>query len=612
MVNYRANLMICGGTGCIAMGGLKLKDALEQELKGKGLDNEYRVVITGCNGFCAEGPILTVYPEGIFYRKLTPDNVPLLVEEHFLKGRPVEKLMYKEPEKKHAVPTMKDIPFFNLQVLRALRNKGLIDAESIDEYIARDGYLGAAKALLEMTPEEICEIMTESGLRGLGGAGFPTGRKWASCAGYPGAEKFILCNGDEGDPGAFMDRSIMEADPHVVLEGMIIGGKAIGARRGYIYVRAEYPLAVSRLRIAIKQAKEYGLLGENILGSGYSLDIEPYLGAGAFVCGESTALMFSIEGKRGMPRLTPPRSTEAGLWGMPTVLNNVETLANVPQIILKGPEWYRVLGTEKSAGTKVFALTGAINNIGLIEVPMGMPLRKIIYDIGGGVPKGRKFKAVQLGGPSGGCIPESLLDTPVTFEDITKTGAIVGSGGMVVMDNNNCMVSVSKFFLEFTADESCGKCTPCRIGTKIMLDKLIDITEGRGKDGDIELLMDVSHDIIDGSLCGLGQSAPNPVLTTIKYFADEYRSHIEEGWCKAGVCRKLVTFYIDEDCKGCGACKRVCPSDAIWGEKKVAHHIDQEKCVKCRSCFERCKFGNVRTGPGSLREELIKKQAVEA
>jgi NADH:ubiquinone oxidoreductase subunit F (NADH-binding)/(2Fe-2S) ferredoxin len=613
MANYRANLMICGGTGCIATGGLKIKTALEDELRNRGLENEYKVIITGCNGFCAAGPIMTVYPEGIFYERLKPEDLPFLVEEHFMKGRPVEKLMYKEPEKKHTVPAMNEIPFFSLQVLRALRNKGMIDPESIDEYIARDGYQAAGKALLEMTPEQIYTTMKESGLRGRGGAGFPTGLKWEFCAKVQADEKYILCNGDEGDPGAFMDRSIMEADPHVVLEGMIIAGKAIGATKGHIYVRAEYPLAVERLKIAIKDAREYGLLGENILGSGYSLDIDLYLGAGAFVCGEETALMRSIEGKRGMPIPRPPFPAVKGLWAKPTVLNNVETFANVPQIILKGSEWYRTLGTEKSTGTKVFALTGSVNNIGLIEVPMGMPLRKIIFEIGGGMPKGRTFKAVQLGGPSGGCVPEHLLDTPVTYEDITKTGAIVGSGGMVVMDDSNCMVSVAKFFLEFTADESCGKCTPCRVGTRVMLDKVTDITEGRGKPEDVENLQDLSRDIITTSLCGLGQTAPNPVLTTIKYFKDEYDSHINDGWCKAGVCKDLVTFYIDEEsCKGCGACRRICPTEAIWGEKKVAHRIDQAKCIKCRSCFSRCKFGSVRTGPASLRDELLKKQEVGA
>jgi NADH:ubiquinone oxidoreductase subunit F (NADH-binding)/(2Fe-2S) ferredoxin/ferredoxin len=609
MVKYRANLMICGGTGCIASGGLKIKTALEEELEKRNLSDEYKIVLTGCNGFCAEGPILTVFPEGIFYEKLKPEDMSLLVEEHLLKGRPVEKLMYKEPAKTHKVPVMNDIPFFNLQVLRALRNKGLIDPERIEDYIARDGYQGAAKALTEMTPEDVVKTVKDSGLRGRGGAGFLTGLKWELCSKVAGDVKYILCNGDEGDPGAFMDRSIMEADPHVVLEGMIIAAKAIGATHGYIYVRAEYPLAVNRLQIAIDQAREMGLLGKNILGTGFDLDIELYLGAGAFVCGEETALMRSIESKRGMPIPRPPFPAQKGLWAKPSVLNNVETFANVPQIIFNGSDWYRSLGTEKSAGTKVFALTGAINNIGLIEVPMGIPLRQIIFDIGGGMPRGRKFKAVQLGGPSGGCVPEHLLDTPVTYEDIVNTGAIVGSGGMVVMDNFNCMVSVAKFFLEFTTDESCGKCPPCRIGTKVMHDKLVDITEGRGKPGDMEVLEDLSREIIKTSLCGLGQTAPNPILTTIKYFADEYESHIHDHWCKAGVCTDLVTFYIEEEtCKGCGACKRVCPSDAISGEKKKLHTIDQALCTKCRSCYERCKFGSVIAGPASLRDKLLKEK----
>lgn len=613
MEKYRANVMTCGGTGCIACGGLKIKDALLSELRNRGLENEINVVLTGCNGFCAQGPIMTVYPDGIFYEKLTVNDIPFLVEEHFLKGRPVERLMYKEPEKKITVPAMKDIPFFNLQVLRALRNKGLIDAEKIEEYIARDGYQAAASALTEMTPAEIVNVVKASGLRGRGGAGFLTGLKWELCSNVHADQKFILCNGDEGDPGAFMDRSIMEADPHVVLEGMIIGAKAIGADKGYIYVRAEYPLAVRRLQIAIDQAKEYGLLGEDILGTGFNLDIEIYQGAGAFVCGEETALMRSIEGKRGMPIPRPPFPVYKGLWGKPSVLNNVETYANIPPIILHGAEWFRSLGTEKSTGTKVFALTGAINNIGLIEVPMGIPLRTIIYDIGGGMPKGRKFKAVQIGGPSGGCIPEHLLDTPVTYEDIVQTGAIVGSGGMVVMDDLNCMVSVAKFFLEFTTDESCGKCPPCRIGTKVMLEILTDITEGRGKQGDIELLQDLAQDIINTSLCGLGQTAPNPVLTTIKYFRDEYESHIKDDWCKAGVCRNLITFYIDEKaCKGCGACVRVCPQEAITGEKKKPHYINQEMCIKCRSCYETCKFDSVKIGPGRMREELPVNLAVSS
>ncbi|HDO36955.1 MAG TPA: NADH-quinone oxidoreductase subunit NuoF, partial [Nitrospirae bacterium] len=527
---YRANLMLCGGTGCIAGGSLKIKDALIEELKKHKLQDEISVVLTGCNGFCAQGPLLIIHPEDTFYEKLKPEDIPFLIEEHFIKGRPVEKFMYREPKKRSAVPSINEIPFFKFQVLRALRNKGLVDPESIDEYIARDGYMAAGKVLLEMTPEQVIKEVKDSGIRGRGGAGFPTGLKWEFCSRAKGDQKYILCNGDEGDPGAFMDRSIMEADPHVVLEGMIIAAKAIGASKGYIYVRAEYPLAVSRLQIAIDQAKEYGLIGEDILNSGFNLDIEIYLGAGAFVCGEETALMRSLEGKRGMPIPRPPFPVNKGLWGKPTVLNNVETYANIPQIILNGAEWFKSLGTEKSTGTKVFALTGAVNNIGLIEVPMGTPLRTIIFDIGGGIRKGRKFKAVQLGGPSGGCVPEHLLETPVTYEDIVKTGAIVGSGGMVVMDDNNCMVNVARFFLEFTADESCGKCTPCRIGTRVMLDRLIDITEGRGKEEDIEILQDLSGDIIKTSLCGLGQTAPNPVLTTIRYFKDEYESHIHDNW----------------------------------------------------------------------------------
>jgi len=610
MDKVRSNIMLCGGTGCIASGGLKVKDALEAELSKHNLSDQISVTITGCNGFCAEGPIMTVYPEGIFYEKLTVDNIPFLVEEHFVKGRPVEKFMYKEADKKAAVPAINEIPFFKLQVLRALRNKGLIDPEKIEEYIARDGYMAAAKALTEMTPQDVIAEIKNSGLRGRGGAGFPTGLKWELCSMSQADQKYILCNGDEGDPGAFMDRSIMEADPHVVLEGMIIAAKAIGASKGYIYVRAEYPLAVKRLQIAIDQAKEYGLLGDNILNSGFNLDIEIYQGAGAFVCGEETALMRSLEGKRGMPIPRPPFPAHKGLWEKPTVLNNVETYANIPPIIHNGSTWYRSLGTEKSTGTKVFALTGAVNNIGLIEVPMGIPLRTVIYDIGGGIKKGRKFKSVQLGGPSGGCIPEDHLDIPVTYEDIVKTGAIVGSGGMVVMDDSNCMVNTARFFLDFTTDESCGKCPPCRIGTKVMKDKLEDITEGRGKEGDIELLEDLSRDIIQMSLCGLGQTAPNPVLSTIRYFKHEYESHIHDKWCKAGVCRNLSTFYIEEEaCKGCGACLRACPQKAITGEKKKPHSINQELCIKCRSCYEACKFNSVKVGPADMfskKDEEVK------
>ncbi|MFH0775563.1 MAG: NADH-quinone oxidoreductase subunit NuoF [bacterium] len=591
MEQYRANLLICAGTGCVASGSLKVKQALEEELKKQNLQDEIKIVLTGCNGFCAQGPLMVVYPEGIFYERLKPEIIPFLVTEHFLKGRPVKDLMYTPPAEKEAIPAMRDIPFFNLQVLRALRNRGLIDAEKIDEYIARDGYLGAAKALLEMTPEQIIQTVKESGLRGRGGAGFPTGLKWEFCAKAKGDVKYLLCNGDEGDPGAFMDRSVLEADPHAVLEGMVIGAKAIGAHQGYLYVRAEYPLAITRLEIAITQAKGYGLLGKNILNSGFDFDVEVYQGAGAFVCGEETGLMTSIEGKRGMPRPRPPFPAHKGLWQKPTVLNNVETFANIAQIILNGGQWYASLGTEKSKGTKVFALTGAINNIGLIEVPMGIPLRQIIYDIGGGIPNKRKFKAVQMGGPSGGCIPESLIDTPVDYESITQTGAIMGSGGMVVMDETTCMVGIARFFLEFTQEESCGKCVPCRIGTKVMLDKLEAICAGRGQEGDIELLEDLAQDIKDASLCGLGQTAPNPVLTTIKYFRAEYEAHIKEKRCPAHSCLALLKFeVIPELCKMCGVCVKDCPVEAIKWEKKQVAVIDKEKCIKCKTCITSCKF----------------------
>ena len=599
MDKYRANLLLCAGTGCVASGTAKVKTALAQELKDKGLADEIKIVLTGCNGFCAEGPVMLVYPDEIFYQRLTVEDVPKLVEEHFLKGRPYQKLMFKEPEQKLAIPLMKDIPFFKHQVLRVLRNKGLIDPENLDEYIARDGYVAASKALNEITMEEIIKTVKDSGLRGRGGAGFPTGLKWEFASKSKADQKYMLCNGDEGDPGAFMDRAVMEADPHSVIEGMIIGAKAIGASKGVIYVRAEYPLAVKRLQIAIDTCYENGLLGKNILGSDFTFDLEIYQGAGAFVCGEETALMRSIEGKRGMPRPRPPFPAHKGLWDKPSVLNNVETLAQIAPIILNGAEWYRALGTEKSPGTKVFALTGNIKNVGLVEVPMGIPLRTIIYDIGGGMKnKRKKFKAVQMGGPSGGCITESLLDIPVTYEDVVMTGAIMGSGGMVVMDQDTCMVSTAKFFLDFTTDESCGKCSPCRIGTKVMLDMLTDITEGRGKEGDIETLQDLSRDIIATSLCGLGQTAPNPVLTTIKYFRDEYESHIKDHWCKAGICSKLCSFHIDEKlCKGCGACLRICPQKAITGEKKQPHRIAQELCIQCRSCYDTCKFNSIKIGP---------------
>jgi NADH:ubiquinone oxidoreductase subunit F (NADH-binding)/(2Fe-2S) ferredoxin/NAD-dependent dihydropyrimidine dehydrogenase PreA subunit len=596
---------MCAGTGCVASGTPKVKAALQDELDKRGLADEIKIVSTGCNGFCAEGPVMLVYPEEIFYQKLTVEEIPKLVEEHFLKGRPYEKLMFKEPEKRAAIPLMNDIPFFKHQVLRVLRNKGLIDPERLDEYIARDGYLAAAKALNDMTSEDIIKVMKDSGLRGRGGAGFPTGLKWEFASKSVADEKFMLCNGDEGDPGAFMDRSVMEADPHSVIEGMIIGAKAIGSGKGVIYVRAEYPLAVERLQNAINDCRENGLLGENILGSNFSFDLEIYLGAGAFVCGEETALMRSIEGQRGMPRPRPPFPAHKGLWDKPSVLNNVESLAQIAPIIQHGAEWYRTLGTEKSPGTKVFALTGDIKNVGLVEVPMGIPLKNIIYDIGGGInKKKKKFKAVQMGGPSGGCIPESLIDIPVTYEDVMKTGAIMGSGGMVVMDEDTCMVSTSKFFLEFTADESCGKCTPCRVGTRVMLDMVTDITEGRGKEGDIETLLDLSSDIIATSLCGLGQTAPNPVLTTIKYFKNEYEAHIKDHWCQAGICSDLCSFHITEElCKGCQACLKACPQQAIVGEKKKAHRIIQELCIQCRSCYDTCKFGSIKIGPALPKEK---------
>ncbi len=586
--------MICAGTGCVANGSLKVKDALETEIIKRNLQNEIKIVLTGCNGFCAKGPVMVVYPEDIFYQQVKPEDVPHLVEEHFVKGRPVQKFLYTPPTDKKTIPVMNEIPFFKHQVLRALRNRSLIDAEKIEEYIARDGYMAAAKALTEMKPEEIVAEVKKSGLRGRGGAGFLTGLKWELCARVQGDIKYILCNGDEGDPGAFMDRSVMEADPHSVLEGMIIAAKAINAHYGYIYVRAEYPLAVHRLQLAIEQAKEHGLLGRDILGSGYDLDIEIYQGAGAFVCGEETALMASIEGKRGMPRAKPPFPAVKGLWQRPSVLNNVETFANVPPIILNGADWFASLGTEKSKGTKVFALSGALNNIGLVEVPMGIPLKTIIYDIGGGIKNNRKFKAVQMGGPSGGCIPSSLIETPVDFENINKTGAIMGSGGMVVMDETTCMPAMAKFFLEFTEDESCGKCVPCRIGNKTLLSILRRITNGEGREGDIELLLQLSQQIKDTSLCGLGQTSPNPVLTTIKYFREEYEAHIKEHKCPARVCTPLVKFVVDPaKCKKCGQCFRACPTGALKWEKGQVAYIDPEKCTKCKSCIKACRFWSI-------------------
>lgn len=545
---FRSHFLICGGTGCHSSGSINVKRALEQEIDKRGLSGEVKIVETGCNGFCALGPIIVVYPEGIVYLSAIPEDMPELVEEHLVKGRILERLLYKEPITKEAIPRMNDIPFFALQKLIVLKNRGVIDPENIDETIARDGYAGMAKALTEMTSEQIIKEVYDSGLRGRGGAGFPTGLKWRFCAQTPGEVKYILCNADEGDPGAFMDRSVLEADPHAVLEGMVIGAKAIGAHQGYIYCRAEYPLALHRLDIAINQAKEYGLLGKDILGTGFDLDIEVYQGAGAFVCGEETALMTSIEGKRGMPRTRPPFPAIAGLWGKPSVLNNVETFANVGQIILNGASWYNAIGTEKSKGTKVFALTGDVVNVGLVEVPMGTTLGQIVYDIGGGISGGKKFKAAQLGGPSGGCIPIEHLNTPIDYERVTELGAIMGSGGMIVMNEDKCAVDMARFFMDFVQDESCGKCTPCRAGTKRMLDILTDITQGRGKEGDIELLEQMGTIIKNASLCGLGQTAPNPVLSTIRYFRDEYEEHIREKRCRAVVCSALFKSPCQHTC----------------------------------------------------------------
>jgi len=592
---YRLQLMMCAGTGCIASGSLDVRDALERELAKRNLQNEVQIIMTGCNGFCAMGPLVVVYPDGIFYNQVRPEHAPIIVEEHILKGRVVEKLLFKDETVKGRVPLMKDIGFFGLQRLIVLRNRGLIDAENIDEYIARDGYAGLAKAITEMTPEQVIEEVKKSGLRGRGGGGFPTGMKWEECRRYDNFPKYTICNGDEGDPGAFMDRSVMEGDPHSVLEGMAISGYAIGAEHGYIYVRAEYPLAIQRLQKAIEDARSYGLLGQDILGKGFNFDIGIAPGAGAFVCGESTALMYSIEGKRGMPRIKPPRSAEAGLWNQPTNLNNVETFANLNPLILNGGDWFASIGTENSKGTKVFALTGAVNNVGLVEVPMGTSLKTLIFDIGGGIPKKRKFKAAQIGGPSGGCIPLGMEDVEIDYESLQGVGAMMGSGGVVVMDEMTCMVDTARFFTNFSVDESCGKCTPCREGLKVMFDKLTDIVEGRGQEGDVEFLIELGHHINNTSHCGLGKSAANPVLSTIQYFRNEYDAHIRDKHCPALVCPDLIDFVvIEEKCKMCGLCFKNCPSDAIVWEKKKVAWIDQSKCTRCRTCITNCKFGAIR------------------
>lgn len=591
---YRTHVLVCAGTACVSNKSLEIRAAFEREIKRLGLEDEVQVIDTGCNGFCERGPIAVVKPDDVFYQRLTEEDIPFLVEEHFLKGRPVERLMYVPEDKEKPIPRMSDIEFFKHQRLVVLRNRGRIDPEQIDEYIAFDGYGALVKALTSMSPEEIIGEIKASGLRGRGGAGFPTGIKWELCRKAKGDVKYLICNADEGDPGAYMDRSILEADPHAVIEGMTIGAKAIGAEKGFVYVRDEYPLAVKRIRKAIEQATDYGLLGRNILDTDFSFEIEVVRGGGAFVCGEETALMASIEGKVGRPRPRPPFPAEKGLWGKPTNINNVETWANVPIIIQRGSEWYSRLGTEKSKGTKVFSLVGKINNSGLVEVPMGITLREIIYNIGGGIPGGKKFKAVQSGGPSGGCIPADLLDLPVDYEELTKAGAIMGSGGLIVMDEDTCMVDVALYFVSFLTDESCGKCTPCRVGLQRMKEMLTAITEGRGREGDLERLEEIANSIKNGSLCGLGQTAPNPVLTTLRYFRDEYEAHIRDKRCEAGVCKQLITYSIDQDkCTGCGVCMRACSVGAISGEKKSPHIIDSALCIKCGSCKEVCKFDAV-------------------
>jgi len=582
--------MLCAGTGCVSNNSFRIKEVLEEEIKKQDLDKEVLIVMTGCNGFCAVGPIMTVMPDGIFYHHLTEDVIPHLVEEHFLKGRPVERLMFTPPAEEAAVPRMMDIGFFAHQTLIALRNRGLIDPEKIDEYIARDGYRALAKALTEMTPEDIVNEIKESGLRGRGGGGFPTGRKWESCREAHGEIKYIICNADEGDPGAFMDRSIIESDPHSVLEGMLIAARAVGSSHGFVYIRTEYPIALDRLNMAIEQARAYGLLGEDILGTGFDFDITVFRGAGAFVCGESSALRASIEGKIPEPVSKQFHATERGLWEKPTVLNNVETFANVPVIIHRGASWFSSIGTENSKGTKVFSLVGTVNNTGLVEVPMGITLREIVYDIGGGVPSGKQAKAVQTGGPSGGCIPEYLFDTPVDFDRLVELGSMMGSGGMIVMDETTCMVDVARYFIEFTNDESCGKCSSCRDGSAALLEILERICGGEGEEQDLDLLEELSNAIKDASMCGLGQTLPNPVLSTLHYFRDEYEAHIREKKCPAKVCKALINYYIDEEkCRGCGICARNCPAKAISGQRREPHKIDPDKCIKCGICLEGCR-----------------------
>ncbi|MCL2056297.1 MAG: NADH-quinone oxidoreductase subunit NuoF [Oscillospiraceae bacterium] len=586
----RSHVLVCAGTGCTSSGSEKVAAAFEAEINKAGLADEVRVVKTGCFGLCAVGPIAVVYPDGTLYANVTQEDCAEIVSEHLLKGRPVTRLVYDETVQGDTVTSLEETGFYKKQVRIALANCGIIDPEDISEYIAMDGYQALGKVLTEMTPGEVIDVIKASGLRGRGGAGFPTGLKWSFAAAQPPGKKYVACNADEGDPGAFMDRSVLEGDPHVLIEAMAIAGYAIGADQGVVYVRAEYPIAVKRLQIAVDQAREQGLLGDNILGTGFSFDMELRLGAGAFVCGEETALLTSIEGNRGEPRPRPPFPAVKGLFGKPTVLNNVETYANIPPIILKGAEWFSSIGTEKSKGTKVFALGGKVNNVGLVEVPMGITLREIVEEIGGGIPNGKKFKAAQTGGPSGGCIPSSLMDIKIDYDNLMEIGSMMGSGGLIVMDEDNCMVDMSRFFLEFTEEESCGKCTPCRIGTKRLFEILTKITEGKGTMEDLDKMEALCYYIKDNSLCGLGQTAPNPVLSMYRYFKDEYIAHVRDKKCPSGVCKDLLSFtIIAEKCIGCTLCKRVCPVGCISGNVKEAHVIDQDKCIKCGACVEKCK-----------------------
>ena len=593
---YRKHVLVCGGTGCTSSGSMGIINKLNEELKKNGIENEVKVIKTGCFGLCALGPIMIVYPEGSFYSMVKEENIPEIVSEHLVKGNVVERLLYSETVTDSGIKSLNETNFYKKQHRVALRNCGVISPENIEEYIALDGYQALAKVLTQMTPEDVIQTILDSGLRGRGGGGFPTGKKWQLARNLvkDADQKYVCCNADEGDPGAFMDRSVLEGDPHVVIEAMAIAGYAIGATQGYIYVRAEYPIAVERLRIAIGQAREYGLLGDNILGTGFKFNLDLRLGAGAFVCGEETALMTSIEGNRGEPRPRPPFPAESGLFQKPTILNNVETYANVPQIILNGANWFASMGTEKSKGTKVFALGGKIHNTGLVEIPMGTTLREVIYEIGGGIPNGKEFKAAQTGGPSGGCIPAEHLDIPIDYDNLISIGSMMGSGGLIVMDENNCMVDIAKFFLEFTVDESCGKCTPCRIGTKRLYEMLEKITSGNATLEDLDKMEKLCYYIKNNSLCGLGQTAPNPVLSTLRYFKDEYLAHVVDKKCPAGVCQDLLTYKIVADkCKGCTACARKCPVGAISGTVKEPHSIDTTKCIKCGACMATCKFGAI-------------------